>query len=132
MSWNRHVHGINNGVEFIPAWNYSRSSWNCRTSSYRFCVASNGEKSADPSYSESSGDGCVKHCWMYYIWHRNEFMHIYNWTQISNVAEVLDRTILFYPERLQKITNVLLRNLDVLTDFGLANGKIGDSLVSIE
>ena len=68
----------------------------------------------------------------YFILHRNEFMHIYNWTQISNVAEVLDRTILFYPERLQKITNVLLRNLDVLTDFGLANGKIGDSLVSIE
>ena len=68
----------------------------------------------------------------YFILHRNEFMHIYNWTQISNVAEVLDRTILFYPERLQKITNVLLRNLDVLTDFGLANGKMGDSLVSIE
>ena len=68
----------------------------------------------------------------HFLFHRDEFMHIYNWTQISDVIDASDRTVFFYPERLQKITNVLLRNLDVLTDFGLANGKIGDSLVSIE
>ena len=64
----------------------------------------------------------------HFLFHRDEFMHIYNWTQISDVIDASDRTVFFYPERLQKITNVLLRNLDALTDLGLANGKMGVAL----
>lgn len=64
----------------------------------------------------------------YFLLHKDEFMHIYNWPQISDVIDVSDRTIFFYPERLQNITNVLLRNLDALTDLGLANGKMGVAL----
>lgn len=52
-------------------------------------------------------------------------MHIYEWTQIPDIICVSDKSVHFYPERLQKITDILLHNMDILPDQGLANGKMG-------
>ncbi len=61
----------------------------------------------------------------HFLLHRNELMHIYEWTQIPDIICVSDKSVHFYPERLQKITDILLHNMDILPDQGLANGKMG-------
>ena len=56
---------------------------------------------------------------------KRELMPIYDWKQLRSIVNPYGIRSTFYPEKLRRITNVILSNLDTVHHNGLFHGKMG-------